>query len=257
MARADSSPHAKSQASCCAGSSGGTADTSALSAYGSHDPRGGVQLHGTYARLGSSSPANFSMLVSGDRRVGERSSDQNWRLQWVNRLLLALRHSQLEERIFKFDHPTAAKMFRKGAASLRHQGTTLYHARHSGASIDRAGQHRTLSEVQKREQWVRQEQPSGGRFSGTASPDKMQAGTARATCRGATSWQALKSGFHRRARGHYILEVFGRDGDVCAATSRLGYRGHVLDERDGKRYDLTQPRPLARIRPPANASVQT
>ena len=158
-------------------------------------------------------------------RDGSVIFDQRW-LQWVNRLLLALRHSQLEERIFKFDHPTAAKIFRKGATSLRLQGTTVYHARHSGASTDRAGQHRTLSEAQKGEQWVRQEQ-SGGRCSGTASPDKMLAGPARATCRGATSWQALKSGFHRRVRGHYILEVFGRDGDVCAATSRLGYRGHV------------------------------
>ena len=71
--------------------------------------------------------------------------DQRW-LQWVNKLLPALiKAGNLEEKIWNFDYPAAAKVFKTATDTLGLSGI-------SGASIDRVRCFRTLQEVRGRSQ---------------------------------------------------------------------------------------------------------
>ena len=83
-------------------------------------------------------------------RDGSVSVDQRW-LQWVNKLVLRLKCANLVERIWCFDFPAAAKLFKTATDALGLSGMTMYQTRHSGASIDRVRGFRTLQKFQKNE----------------------------------------------------------------------------------------------------------
>ena len=61
--------------------------------------------------------------------------DQRW-LQWVNKLLSALKAGNLKEKIWFFDNLAAAKLFKTATDALALRGMTMYSTRHSGASFD-------------------------------------------------------------------------------------------------------------------------
>ena len=96
--------------------------------------------------------------------IAASDSDQNWRagrvsdlrpaLASVGQTLVSGAPSQSTRGADLQSRPSNSSQHVPQRSRLSaHQGTTLYHARHSGASTDRAGQHRTLSEVQKRGRW--------------------------------------------------------------------------------------------------------
>ena len=64
--------------------------------------------------------------------------DQRW-LQWVNKPLPALKAGNPAEKLWNFDNPAAANMFKTATDTLGLSGLTMYRTRHSGADIDRVG----------------------------------------------------------------------------------------------------------------------
>ena len=62
----------------------------------------------------------------------------------------------------------------------------------------------------------------------------------------------VRSVFHKRMTGKDVPDVFGGSGFVANATNHLGPRGYVLDTKFGRKYDVTQPLVLTRIRQDRN-----
>ena len=72
--------------------------------------------------------------------------------QQVNKLFRRLKCGNLEERIWNFDNPAAANVFKTATNSVGLGDVTVYQTRHSGAGIDPVRGFRTLQEVQNRRQ---------------------------------------------------------------------------------------------------------
>ena len=58
-----------------------------------------------------------------------------------------------DEKVWQFEYPQYLKEFKIALKTLQLPAISPYQARHSGASIDRAGLHRTSRDVQKRGGW--------------------------------------------------------------------------------------------------------
>ena len=108
----------------------------------------------SFSRFGSRQLPSFHRCLKGKTGIRDESvlMEQRW-LQWVNKLLPALKAGNLEDKIWNFVGPAAAKKLKTATDTLGLSGMTMYQTRHSGASIDRVRGFRTLQEVQRRGQW--------------------------------------------------------------------------------------------------------
>ena len=73
---------------------------------------------------------------------------------WMQAVVPYLRKGKLSDKVFPFRYPELVKLIKKATTFLEIPHLTLYQARHSGASIDRAKKARTLDEVQRRGFWA-------------------------------------------------------------------------------------------------------
>ena len=78
--------------------------------------------------------------------------DASW-MKWWDKVLPVMAQGDDKERIFKFGYPDYIPVFKEAAKDLGLPNLVPYQARHSGASIDIAGRHRSLAEVQRRGRW--------------------------------------------------------------------------------------------------------
>ena len=85
-------------------------------------------------------------LVGRDRRLRKSTKagvrdgsvliDQRW-LQWVTKLLPAIKAGNPEDTILNFGYPSRARLFKTATDALGLSGLTMNQTRHSGASIGR------------------------------------------------------------------------------------------------------------------------
>ena len=78
--------------------------------------------------------------------------DTKW-LPWMPQVLRALAQGPRDQTPWPFSYGELAIAFAKVVADAELPKLVPYQARHSGASIDRAGRHRTLEQIQKRGFW--------------------------------------------------------------------------------------------------------
>jgi len=78
--------------------------------------------------------------------------DSPW-MQFLGPLLRVLKGKARGEAVWGFGYPVVLKELKQSCERLGIDRVTPYQARHSGASIDRAGNHRTQLEVQRRGGW--------------------------------------------------------------------------------------------------------
>ena len=151
--------------------------------------------------------------------------DQRW-FQRTNQVLPALKAGNPEEKIWNFDYPAAATLFKTATDALRFSGLTMYQTQsqhRSGAGF----QHSARS-------------PKTNSLSPLSpSPAQKQIGHTRATCvvDKATAGPAAR----KSMTGKYLLDMFGGAGFLSKATNDLGLRGYVLDTTFGTKYEVTKP----------------
>ena len=80
--------------------------------------------------------------------------DQRW-LHLVNKLLPAVKAGSSEEKIWFFDYPAAANMFKSASDTLGLVGMTMHQTCHNGASIDRRKRSALSQETTKEVVWRR------------------------------------------------------------------------------------------------------
>ena len=122
---------------------------------------------------------------------------------------------------------------------------------HSGASIHRAQDFRTLQKVRTPFNSVARcghGQSFGGRLPLSPSHAPKQAGNIRATCPGIVDRATANPSVRNRMIGKCVLNVFGGLGFLAEATNHLGVRFYVLDTKFGHRFDVMKPFVLPRIR---------
>ena len=118
------------------------------------------------------------------------------------------------ERIFKYRHEDFTKEFRRATRLLRLKDIVPYQCRHSGASLDKAGLHRTMLEIKNGED---------GRT--TALHDTKIWKTGRDPVRSQQKSTTLLQSHRRSSRAAYLWETPSRG---CFATPSDGCR-HFLN----------------------------
>ena len=77
---------------------------------------------------------------------------------WITKVAAVLAAGRPSEKIFEYRYEDFTKKFRRATRALGLTNIVPYQCRHSGASLDKAGQHRTMLEIKKtREVEVRQQ----------------------------------------------------------------------------------------------------
>ena len=74
-------------------------------------------------------------------------------MKWWDQVLPALAVGDPKEKVWPFSYADFVPVFKEVAAEIGLPSLVPYQARHSGASIDIAGRHRSLAEVQRRGRW--------------------------------------------------------------------------------------------------------
>ena len=72
--------------------------------------------------------------------------DPCW-MKWWEKVLPELARGDAKQRVWKFRHAEFVPVFKAAATSIGLPSLVPYQARHSGASIDSAGKHRSLPEI--------------------------------------------------------------------------------------------------------------
>ena len=68
-------------------------------------------------------------------------------------MLPELARGDAKQRVWRFSHAEFVPVFKTAAASIGLPSLVPLQARHSGASIDSAGKHRSQPEIQRRGRW--------------------------------------------------------------------------------------------------------
>ena len=68
---------------------------------------------------------------------------------WITKVAAVLAAGRPSERIFEYRYEEFTKEFRRATRALGLKNIVPYQCRHSGASLDKAGQHRTMLEIKK------------------------------------------------------------------------------------------------------------
>ena len=66
---------------------------------------------------------------------------------WITKVAAVLAAGRPSERIFEYRNEEFTKEFRRATGALGLKNIVPYQCRHSGASLDNAGQHRTMLEI--------------------------------------------------------------------------------------------------------------
>ena len=74
-------------------------------------------------------------------------------MKWWEQVMPVLAAGDPEEKVWPFSYGDFVPVFKEVAAEIGLPSLVPYQARHSGASIDIAGRHRSLAEVQRRGRW--------------------------------------------------------------------------------------------------------
>ena len=131
--------------------------------------------------------------------------DQCW-LQWLNKLLPALKAVRPEEKIWTFDRKTATDI-------LGRSGMTVCQTR-------QWSQHRPGAGFQYSARSARNE---GGRLPLSPAPAPRQAGNTRATCRGNAVNATTSPAPHKRLTGQLLLQLFGGSGFLAESDQSFGF----------------------------------
>ena len=166
-------------------------------------------------------------------RDGSVFLDQRW-LQWVNKLLAALKAGNPEEK------PGISVSQQQKSSRLQ---PTLWTQRHdnvpnapqwsqhrSGARFQnsaRSAKTRSVECVQQCHK-TRQKQSSGSRLPLSPAPTLRKAGNTRATCRGIVDKATASPAARKRVTGKYMLDVFGGSGFLRKTTKHMGLHGHEV-----------------------------
>ena len=165
--------------------------------------------------------------------------DQRW-FQRTNQVLPALKAGNPEEKIWNFDYPAAATLFKTATNALKFSGLTMYQTQ---------SQHRSGAGF-----WHSARSPKTNSVSPLSpSPAPKQIGHTRATCRGVVDKATADPAARKNMTGKYLLDMFGGSGFLSKATNDLGLRGYVLDTKVGPRYEVIKPLVLARVRQDVSA----
>ncbi|CAE7731551.1 unnamed protein product [Symbiodinium sp. CCMP2592] len=119
---------------------------------------------------------------------------------------------------------------------------TLYQARHSGPSIDRAQDIRSQLEVQRRGQWMSHKSviryERGARLASNfqSLPYRLQQHCLLAE----RLLGDVMLGRRRNLKGCYVMDLFAGQGVVASACRRLGFRAKEWELERGIEYDLTR-----------------
>ena len=68
---------------------------------------------------------------------------------WITKVAAVLAPGRPSERIFEYRYEDFTKKFRKATRALGLKDIVPYQCRHAGASLEKAGQHRTVLEIKK------------------------------------------------------------------------------------------------------------
>ena len=74
-------------------------------------------------------------------------------MKWWEKVLPELARGDAKQRVWKFSYAEFVPVSKAAATSIGLPSLVPYQARHSGASIDSAGKHRSLPEIQRRGRW--------------------------------------------------------------------------------------------------------
>ncbi|CAE7279327.1 unnamed protein product [Symbiodinium natans] len=140
--------------------------------------------------------------------------DSPWLKGWSHALFDCLKQSHPTAPLWDFNYQEYQLMM-KQISDMFGVDVTPYQTRHSGPSIDRARQYRSLLEVQKRGQWKAHK--SVARYEKSARP------------------------------GQYVMDLFSGQGGVGRAVRHFGFNAKFWDIRFGTDHDLTNKGVLQKI----------
>ncbi|CAE7489577.1 unnamed protein product, partial [Symbiodinium natans] len=140
--------------------------------------------------------------------------DSPWLKGWSHALFDCLKQSHPTAPLWDFNYQEYQLMM-KQISDMFGVDVTPYQTRHSGPSIDRARQYRSLLEVQKRGQWKAHK--SVARYEKSARP------------------------------GQYVMDLFSGQGGVGRAVRHFGFNAKFWDIRFGADHDLTNKGVLQKI----------
>ena len=119
---------------------------------------------------------------------------------WITKVAAVLAAGRRSEKIFEYRFEDFSKEFRRATRALGLKDIVPYQCRHSGASLDKAGQHRIL-EIKKRGRWksdnsiARNENlEDWRRFSPISTKPTRLLRTHRLSSRGAYLWETPSRG---------------------------------------------------------------
>ena len=194
----------------------------------------------------------WSLLLSPEEeRISSKTGDFDvsvlldspWLQAWADELFSSLKACHPTSPLWDFSCQEYAEIFKEIANKFK-VNATPYQTRHSGPSIDRARDHRSLLEIQQSGQWKAHK--SVVRYEKSA--------------RLARSWEALDSNFRAQAqwceqgnpagapngprfhrnrdlKRRYVMDLFSGEGGVSRAIRRLGFRSKFWDIKHGMQHD--------------------
>ena len=92
-------------------------------------------------------PASKTLAKDDSRTV-----DPRW-MKWWEKILPELAHGNAKQRVWPSSYAEYVPVFKAAAASIGLPSLVPHQARHSVASIDAPGKHRSLPDIQRRGRW--------------------------------------------------------------------------------------------------------
>ena len=167
----------------------------------------------------------------------------------ITKVAAVLAAGRPSDKIFEYRYEDFTKEFRRATRTLGLKDIVPYQCRHSGASLDKAGQHRTMLEIKKRGRWKSDNSIARHEKSGRLAqiqPDLTKKSTHqlrshRLSSRAALLWETPSRGRSTTFSdgGRLFLNLFSNDR-VGRAAQRLGVRTAFWNLKYGERYDVTQ-----------------
>ena len=111
-------------------------------------PAPGILTHWSILLFPQERVAASKTLAKDDSLV----IDAEW-MPWWDKVLPELARGDASSRVWSFSYADFVPVFKQAAAALGIPSLVPYQARHSGASIDSAGRHRSIPEIQRRGRW--------------------------------------------------------------------------------------------------------
>ena len=162
-------------------------------------------------------------VLSKTQSVDDTIDLRNQIYPWITKVAAVLAAGRPSERIFEYRYEHFTKEFRRATLALGLKDIVQYQCRHTGASQDKAGLHRTMLEIKKPEKMeVRQQHCAIRKIwkPGTDPVRSQQKSTNLLRSHETPSrgrFATLSDG------GRFVLNLLS-NGCVCRAAQRLGVR---------------------------------